>query len=73
VIIHNVRVNISDEDVMPTERTLHAEQGGPKILQPVHLGIEVIDLGQLVALPAICSWRVSKRISLTSNSRASAR
>jgi hypothetical protein len=51
VINHNVRVNISDEDVMPTEGILHGEQGGPKILQPVHLGIEIIDLGQLVAPP----------------------
>ncbi len=51
MINHNVRVNISDEDVMPTEGILHGEQGNPKILQPVHLGIEIIDLGQLVAPP----------------------
>jgi hypothetical protein len=51
VINHNVRVNIPNEDVMPTERTLHGEQGSPKILQPVHLGIELIDLGQLGAPP----------------------
>jgi hypothetical protein len=36
---------------MPTEGILHGEQGNPKILQPVHLGIEIIDLGQLVAPP----------------------
>jgi hypothetical protein len=34
---------------MPTEGILHGEQGNPKILQPVHLGIEIIDLGRLVA------------------------
>ena len=51
MINHNVRVNISDEDVMPTEGILHGEQGNPKILQPVHLGIEIIDLGRLVAPP----------------------
>jgi hypothetical protein len=56
VINYTVRVNVSDEDIMPTEGVLHGEQGNPKILQPVHLGIEIIELGQLVAPPAICSW-----------------
>ena len=36
---------------MPTEGILHGEHGNPKILQPVHLGIEIIDLGRLVAPP----------------------